>query len=100
MAKTTAVADWITAELAQIDRDVDDLAEQAEAAEQYTDAARATLELDWDRSLWHLELLDRARHAGQMTPAQEARYLALREKLEGARPLLVRLGLAPPPASA
>ena len=96
MAEQATVNERIDLKLSAIAVEIDNLSAIEEEWPHMLDDHQAAFLLEWDEMMARMESLDRARHAYQMHPVQQARYRELLCKLEEAMPIIERLGIPGP----
>ncbi len=93
---TAATLRRVDVNLHDLELEVDDLPDLAEAWDTLSDSNQVSYFLEWDDLMDRLDFLEKAHLASDMTPAQEKRYKALLVQLKKHEPLIKRLELSRP----
>ena len=96
MATQATVNARIDLNLRAIAAEIEDLSTIEAEWPHMLDDHKAAFLLEWDEMVARLENLDRAFRTAQMTSAQQSHFRELLRKLDGAAPIVERIGLVRP----
>lgn len=96
MATQATVNERIDLKLSAIAAEIEDLSAIEAEWSQMLDDHQAAFLLEWDELMARMESLDRAFHRSEMNATQRDCYRELLRKLNGATPVIERIGLSKP----